>query len=178
MIILKCITRITQQSLAALATFGMIAVTVPSSAQAEDFRSHHGGFKNGGFKGHHRGHRNNRNFSGHRHYRGHRNFRGHRKFNGHRGFSGYRRGYGHNRGFHRGHNRAVAAGIIGFTAGAIIASQAGKRHHRPHRRYSSHVSYRPWTPGWFRACSRKYRSFNPQTGRYLSYSGKHRLCRI
>jgi hypothetical protein len=28
-----------------------------------------------------------------------------------------------------------------------------------------------------RCCSRKYRSFNPRTGRYLAYSGRYRRCR-
>lgn len=34
----------------------------------------------------------------------------------------------------------------------------------------------PWTPGWYEYCAAKYRSFNPQTGRYLAYSGEYRLC--
>jgi uncharacterized protein YcfJ len=31
---------------------------------------------------------------------------------------------------------------------------------------------------WTRACTRKYRSFNPQTGKYKSESGKWRPCRL
>ena len=30
---------------------------------------------------------------------------------------------------------------------------------------------------WSRCCSRKYRSFNRHTGRYLAYSGRYRRCR-
>lgn len=35
----------------------------------------------------------------------------------------------------------------------------------------------PFTPQWAAYCSRKYRSFNPNTGTYLAYSGKYRFCR-
>ncbi len=31
---------------------------------------------------------------------------------------------------------------------------------------------------WTRACARKYRSFNPQTGKYKTESGKWRTCRL
>jgi hypothetical protein len=31
---------------------------------------------------------------------------------------------------------------------------------------------------WTKACARKYRSFNPQTGKYKSLSGKWRPCRL
>ncbi|MEO0637819.1 MAG: BA14K family protein [Pseudomonadota bacterium] len=30
---------------------------------------------------------------------------------------------------------------------------------------------------WLRYCTAKYRSFNPSTGRFLSYSGQYKLCR-
>lgn len=35
----------------------------------------------------------------------------------------------------------------------------------------------PFTPQWVAYCSRKFKSFNPNTGTYLAYSGKHRFCR-
>ncbi|WP_425086632.1 BA14K family protein [Stappia sp.] len=35
----------------------------------------------------------------------------------------------------------------------------------------------PWTREWYRYCSTKYRSFNPNTGRFTTYSGKQKLCR-
>ncbi|QPC45211.1 BA14K family protein [Kaustia mangrovi] len=34
----------------------------------------------------------------------------------------------------------------------------------------------PWTPEWYRYCADKYRSFNPETGKYLAYSGQYRFC--
>lgn len=35
----------------------------------------------------------------------------------------------------------------------------------------------PWTPEWYSYCAAKYRSFDPATGMFLSYSGEYRLCR-
>lgn len=35
----------------------------------------------------------------------------------------------------------------------------------------------PFTPQWVAYCSRKFKSFNPNTGTYLAYSGKYRFCR-
>jgi hypothetical protein len=39
------------------------------------------------------------------------------------------------------------------------------------------VYYTAWTPAWYTYCKTKYRSFNPHTGRYLTYSGEWHLCR-
>ena len=35
----------------------------------------------------------------------------------------------------------------------------------------------PFTPQWAAYCSHKFKSFNPNTGTYLAYSGKYRFCR-
>lgn len=35
----------------------------------------------------------------------------------------------------------------------------------------------PWTREWYRYCSAKYRSFNPRTGQFTTYSGVKKLCR-
>ena len=35
----------------------------------------------------------------------------------------------------------------------------------------------PFSPDWVAYCARKFRSFNPNTGTYLAYSGKYRFCR-
>lgn len=35
----------------------------------------------------------------------------------------------------------------------------------------------PFTPAWYAYCSRKFKSFNPNTGMYLAYSGNFRFCR-
>ncbi len=35
----------------------------------------------------------------------------------------------------------------------------------------------PFTPAWYAYCAAKYRSFNPRTGTYTTYSGRQRFCR-
>jgi hypothetical protein len=35
----------------------------------------------------------------------------------------------------------------------------------------------PWTAEWYDYCRRKYRSFNPQTGKFLASSGQYKMCR-
>ncbi|MCP5081952.1 MAG: BA14K family protein [Alphaproteobacteria bacterium] len=39
------------------------------------------------------------------------------------------------------------------------------------------VAPEPWTDEWYDYCRAKFRSFNPNTGRYKTYSGQYRLCR-
>ncbi len=39
------------------------------------------------------------------------------------------------------------------------------------------VAPEPWTDEWYDYCRRKFRSFNPNTGRYKTYSGQYKLCR-
>jgi len=34
-----------------------------------------------------------------------------------------------------------------------------------------------WSPEWIAYCARKYKSFNPRTGTYRTYSGHDRMCR-
>jgi len=42
---------------------------------------------------------------------------------------------------------------------------------------ASSRSPEPWSQEWFRYCSDKYRSFNPQTGYYKTYAGEQKFCR-
>lgn len=96
---------------------------------------------------------------------------------------------------------ALAVGVIGLATGAIIASAAAEPRYvaQPPRRHIAppppprhfrrpppppvyapvHAGSRfhPWTPAWYRYCSNRYRSFNPNTGYFLSYSGEYRFCR-
>ncbi|MFK7791996.1 MAG: BA14K family protein [Devosiaceae bacterium] len=78
------------------------------------------------------------------------------------------------------------AGAIGFTAGAIVGS-AVTQAHQPRVVYQTQPVYQPqpvvvharpapWTPAWYSYCSSRYRSFNPQTGYFLAYSGNHIFC--
>ena len=75
--------------------------------------------------------------------------------------------------------------LLGLAAGvattAIIASAIHKKKKRKwRRRYQRRAYYyrpRPWTPEWYDYCMSKYRSFNPETGYYRTYSGRLRFCR-
>ena len=83
-----------------------------------------------------------------------------------------------------GRNAAFAAGAITGLAVGAIAAHAGARHHYYGPRYY-YPRYRPvrygrpapWTRAWYRYCSARYRSFNPRTGYYMTYSGRARFCR-
>ncbi len=104
----------------------------------------------------------------------------------------------------RHHNKvgeAIGAGIIGLALGAIVvgilsdqqASQTDTSQN-PYRRprpspdrnffpmpptsyetaYSR--SLEPWSPGWYHYCDARYRSFDPSTGTFTTYSGQKRFC--
>lgn len=82
---------------------------------------------------------------------------------------------------------AAIGGGAGALGGAIHESRAwrsayNRAYHRcmnASYRAPANAGYRPrpWTEEWYDYCAAKYRSFNPETGRYLSYSGKYRQCR-
>jgi len=36
--------------------------------------------------------------------------------------------------------------------------------------------FEPWTDEWYDYCASRYRSFNPQTGMFLAYSGQYKPC--
>ncbi|OKL45417.1 BA14K family protein [Pseudovibrio exalbescens] len=81
---------------------------------------------------------------------------------------------------------AVAIGVLGLAAGALIAGAAKPSYvapppayHPPQPSYRPPVhTYRPqpWTSEWYAYCAGKYRSFNPSTGTYTAYSGATRFC--
>ncbi|WP_208997193.1 BA14K family protein [Roseibium denhamense] len=50
-------------------------------------------------------------------------------------------------------------------------------HGQPQRVPYTKTGLAPFTPQWVAYCSRKFKSFNPNTGMYLAYSGKYRFCR-
>lgn len=75
-------------------------------------------------------------------------------------------------------NEAVAAGI-GFVAGAIVGTAASHNrvYHTSPTTVVVHGGLQPWTPAWYSYCSQRYRSFNPNTGYFLAYSGNYVFCR-
>ena len=74
------------------------------------------------------------------------------------------RRHGHWRHHHRGHGWGPALG--GFAAGAIIGGAI-----------ASQQAQAAQQQDWIDYCSAKYRSFNPATGTYMTYSGEERPCR-
>ena len=131
------------------------AVVGTSEANAQYYR---------GDRGHYRG--------GGRHFRGDRGY--HRGGGRH-----YRGGRYYNR---RGNNggAAVAGAIAGLAAGAIIAGAASQPRY-VERRYVPAQTYRgglePWSREWYRYCSNRYRSFDPNSGTFQPYNGPRQLCR-
>ena len=73
-------------------------------------------------------------------------------------------------------NGQIAAGVAGFAIGALVgAAVTTPSYHAPAPVY--HGRPAPWTPAWYSYCSSRYRSFNPNTGYFVSYSGHHVFCR-
>ncbi len=87
--------------------------------------------------------------------------------------------------------RSILAPTIAAAGGSSNSSGYHGGHHTNH--YRPHVYYGwshgpqyqttyygnpvPWSSGWYRYCSAKYRSFNPSTGHFVGYDGRHHFCR-
>jgi hypothetical protein len=65
---------------------------------------------------------------------------------------------------------AIGAGIIGLTLGAIIAGWVEKERSKRDR-------YDAEYERWLDYCSRKYRSFDAETGTYRAGNGRRYVCR-
>ncbi|MCB1474650.1 MAG: BA14K family protein [Rhodobiaceae bacterium] len=70
-------------------------------------------------------------------------------------------GYGY---YYRDNNAAVALGIMGAMVGTALANSGAR---------SGWVG----TPAWYDYCRRKYKTFDPHTGTYMSNRGYRRTCR-
>lgn len=75
---------------------------------------------------------------------------------------------------------AAAAGVIGFATGAIVGGALSQP--RTVTVYEEPAYYRggrpaPWSPSWYAYCDARYRSFNPDTGMFVGYDGRHHFCR-
>jgi len=92
------------------------------------------------------------------------------------------------------HGDAVAAGIVGLAAGALIGSALASQppppdyyvvrrsptvRPAPVREYPV-VAYgggiEPWTRDWYEYCSDRYRTFNARTGTFTGYDGQQHFC--
>lgn len=102
----------------------------------------------------------------------------------------YRRGYGYRRYGHRpygyrGSSFSFSLGFGGPVWGGFGPGWGGYYYapppvvvYRPAPRvYYRSGGYEPWTPGWYRYCTSKYRTFNPRTGYYYYKVGRQRFCR-
>jgi len=74
--------------------------------------------------------------------------------------------------------------LLGLGAGALIGGAIVNNNNRYRRRYREvpvrryyRDRYEPWTDAWYDDCSRRYRSFNPNTGYFKAYSGRYIFCR-
>lgn len=72
---------------------------------------------------------------------------------------------------------------FGVGAGALLGSALSapyyndNTYYAPRRYYAPRpVALAPWSDGWYQYCSRKFRSFNPRTGYYRSYSRGNVFC--
>ncbi|WP_455478146.1 BA14K family protein [Bartonella sp. B10] len=86
---------------------------------------------------------------------------------------------------------AVAAGVLGLAAGAILGHIL-KQPAQPQVIYQNspksqvvyqtqqvaehHQIQQPWTAGWFEYCKKRYRSFNYKTGTFRGYDGLDHFC--
>lgn len=98
---------------------------------------------------------------------------------------------------HRRGNGDAAALILGLAGlaivGGAIASQnrtlphtadptyrGGGGHYPPAPDAPGVITYEstlePWSPGWFRWCDARYRSFDPERGTYRGYDGRDHFC--
>ena len=102
--------------------------------------------------------------------------------------------------YHGSNGDAIAAGVIGLAAGAIIGGILAQPTYRspvyadPYRYqnlgpvgsyyangyYQEPVyarrSLQPWSRGWYNYCRSRYRSFNPRTGTFFGYDGREHFC--
>lgn len=87
---------------------------------------------------------------------------------------------GGKRGVGRG---AIIGGGVGVVGGLARGSDGWQRAHD--RAYNDCMRNRarpisgpaPWSDEWYEYCAGKYRSFNPDTGKYKTYGGQYRMCR-
>ncbi len=94
---------------------------------------------------------------------------------------------------------AVAAGALGLATGVIIGGAIASQPRYQERVYvdpepeyyeprpvyrrarpvvvETYGELEPWTPGWYRYCSQRYRSFDSQSGTFVGYDGREYFCR-
>jgi hypothetical protein len=99
------------------------------------------------------------------------------------------------------HDDAWAAGAVGLVTGTLIGGALASQpryyseptyidpepeYYEPRPVYRARPAYRrvvvdsydlePWTPAWYRYCSQRYRSFDPDSGTFVGYDGRSHFC--
>ncbi|MEY9780516.1 BA14K family protein [Sinorhizobium fredii] len=104
------------------------------------------------------------------------------------------------------HDDAWAAGAVGLVTGTLIGGAIASQPryservyidpepeyyeprpvYQPRPVYRARPAYRqvvvdsydlePWTPAWYRYCSQRYRSFDPESGTFVGYDGRSHFC--
>ncbi|MEP3280435.1 MAG: BA14K family protein [Stappiaceae bacterium] len=91
-----------------------------------------------------------------------------------------------------GNQGAGAGAAIGAGAGGLAGAGNASRHwnqvyrrayndcarQQPRGSRASYGAVEPWSQQWYDYCFAKYRSFNPDTGYYTTYSGRQRFCQV
>jgi hypothetical protein len=69
--------------------------------------------------------------------------------------------------------------VAGVAVGSIAQQLDAPRRIRENR-YDDYdeIAFEPWTRGWYAYCSKRYRTFNPETGTYKARGGKNRFCNL
>ena len=94
---------------------------------------------------------------------------------------GYRHyGYGYYPYGYYNNGAAVVLGIIGLGTALAIANSYPRYSYYGdgYNGYVRDYDYNTASPDWIAACARKYRSFEPRTGLYTTYSGYKRPCQL
>lgn len=92
-----------------------------------------------------------------------------------------------------GGNKGAGVGaLVGGTTGAVVGTDHEDKRYaalydQAYQDCLERAGYReqpvyaegpePWTNEWYEYCSAKYRSFNAETGEFMSYSGEYKFCR-
>src|SRR5262245_45649289 len=66
----------------------------------------------------------------------------------------------------------------GTAVGTAVGNWLWRQWNQPREEVeeSDEASLEPWSQGWMAYCKRKYKSFDMQDGRYLSYDGNRYFC--
>lgn len=84
--------------------------------------------------------------------------------------------YYRNGGYYDNTGAALAAGVIGLAAGAVLGSALANS--APSTTVVVDPVPVPYSAEWYRRCDLKYRSFRASDGTYLGYDGVRHTCRL